>query len=592
MKPESFTNRKFSADKKRFLFLAVVFLSIIRIILCNKIQIRFRCNEYYDDLLLFNYAQSLLSGGWLGAYSNITLVKGISYPAFIVLCHLLSLPYTTGLALLNIGSALTLVRAISPRLKNIYAKYCLYILLIFSPTGFSAYITQRTYRMAVIPYAVLLTLSCFAGIYFRRNSSLRKWIPWTLGAGISLSFFWYIREDSIWILPTLSVILLLTLLYYVKQHCTIQELLKRTVVLLIPFFILGMTTLFISGMNYKHYGIFAVNDRTGTEFGALMSNLYKIEDKNAPADCWVSKAQLQDAIDVSPSLASVKDSLYTSFNAWGWNTGKEIPGDLVAWAIRSGVQDAGYYKDAVTTNDFYRQINHELEEAFQNQTLTEDSSIHFTSQSKGISMSEVPGLMVKSLRIFYGIGKYNATGLKSEPFALGSLTDIRECEVLFGNLAYYSLPDETSDVIDTQLVTAEDPIKSVLYSPIRVGNAITACYTKLAVPVNIVAGLSYILLCIYLFLNVRRKKDQKKMLEYVDLWLAITGFGLSALVLVGGVVFFTSWFPPEQEAFIYFYSAGSYPLIQAAKYLALYCALRIVWTRFQNSRKDRGRRDI
>lgn len=563
------TNWKFPINKRKLCLITIIFISVLRVILCNKIQLRFRCQEYYDDQLLFNYAHSLLSGDWLGTYNNLTLTKGISYSVFIVLCNLLSIPYTTGLAFLNIGSAYTFVHAISPRFKNFYVKCILYVLLIFSPVGFSAYITQRTYRMAIVPYVVLLVISCFTAIYFRKKAPLKQWIPWALGAGISVSFFWHIREDSIWILPPLSVILILIIWYQVKQKYGLQKLMAKMTVLAIPFFMLGLTTLFISGMNYKHYGLFTVNDRSQTEFSNFMSNLYKIEDKKAPDYSWVSKAQLQAAIDASPTLASIKETLYTNHNAWG--NGGEIRGDLIAWSIRNGVQDAGYYKDAVTTNDFYKQVNIELENAFRNQTITKDNSIHFTSQAKGIILSDIPGLLVKAVNTFYDIGKYDLTGLKSEPFALGDITDIRKCEVLFGNLAYYSPPDETSTFIDTQLLTGKDPVKASSRLPIRIGNFIAAIYTKLALPVNIIAALSYILVCVYLLLRSR----QKKSTGYTDLWLTITGFGLSSFVLICGVVFFTSWFPPEQEPFVFYYSAGAYLLIQAAKYLSIYCVFSI-----------------
>lgn len=567
------TNRKYAFNKRNFCLIVMLFITVFRVILCNKIQLRFRCQEYYDDQLLFHYAHTLLSGDWLGAYNNLTLTKGISYSVFIVLCNILSIPYTTGLALLNIGSVLTFLKAVSPRLKNFYVKCILYVLLIFSPVGFSAYITQRTYRMAIVPYVVLLVISCFAGIYFRKEGPLRQWIPWAIGAGISFPFFWYIREDSIWILPPLFVILFLIIWNQVKRKYGLQALTARLAVLLIPFFTLGLTTLFISGMNYKHYGLFAVNDRSQTEFGKMMSNLYKIEDKKAPDYCWVSRVQLQDAIDASPALASIKKPLYTSYNAWG--KGDEIRGDLSAWAIRNGVQDAGYYKSAVTANNFYKQVNIELEKAFRNKTLTEDHAVHFTSQAKGIVISDVPGLLKKSIKTFYGIGKYNLTGLKSEPFALGDLADIRTCEVLFGNLAYYSPPDETSSLINTRLLTGEDPVKASSQIPIKIGNTITAVYTKLAIPVNIMAVFSYAIISVYLLL----RRQQKKPGQYTDLWLVITGFGLSAFVLICGVVFFSSWFPPEQEPFIFYYSAGAYLLIQAAKYLSIYCMLRIFWKR-------------
>lgn len=560
-----------SDNKKNICFIIVILITLIRIILCNKILLRFRCIEVYDDQLLFGYAKSLLAGEWLGAYNNLTLVKGISYPVFIVLCNLLSIPYTAGLSLLNIGSALAFLKAVSPRLTCFYSKCIIYVLVIFAPTGFSAYITQRTYRMAIVPYVVLLVLSCMIGLYFRRTNPLRQWLPWSVGAGFSLSFFWYIREDSIWILPALFVIIVLTVIPLFKGRPALHTLMPRFALLLLPFLFLGLTTLFICSMNDKHYGIFATNDRTGSEFGTTMSYLYKIEDTEAPSEIWVSRKQLQKALDVSPTLSSAEKEIQASCDAWG--NGGEIRGDLISWALRNGIQDAGYYRDASATEDFYKRVNAELDAAFQDGTLKEDDSIHFTSQSKGIDPGDIPSLFLKSMNVFYHIGNYELTGLKYEPYALGDLSDIRECEVLFGNLAYYYPAEETSDEIDTRLLKQEDPLKASGQTAIHIGNIITNVYKKLDLPVNILSAICYVVLCLSLILNFRKKRTD----ESIDLWLVITGFLLSALVLVSGVVFFSSWFPPEQLPFIYYYSAGAYPLIQLAKYLSIYCALKILF---------------
>lgn len=236
MSPKTKSHTKTLWNTRNLFIILLVFLSVLRIILANKIPLRFRCNEVYDDQLLFDYARHLLTGEWLGDYNNLTLVKGISYPLFLCLCNLLSLPYTTGLALLNTGSAVLFSRSIAPKMKNRYAQGILYLFLIYSPAGFSAYISQRAYRMAIVPYVVLIVLGCMIGMYFRRNEPLCRWIPWSLGAGISLAFFWYIREDSIWILPALAVIIFLTLLELFKQRCGMRMLIKKPYCFCCPSF--------------------------------------------------------------------------------------------------------------------------------------------------------------------------------------------------------------------------------------------------------------------------------------------------------------------------------------------------------------------
>ena len=57
--------------------------------------------------------------------------------------------------------------------------------------------------------AVLLVVGCLIGLYFRRNGKLKPFILWSLGLSIIFSFYWYIREDSLWLLPLASVGLLI-----------------------------------------------------------------------------------------------------------------------------------------------------------------------------------------------------------------------------------------------------------------------------------------------------------------------------------------------------------------------------------------------
>lgn len=48
----------------------------------------------HDDQIMIQMAYNLLNGNWLGDYNKRTLVKGITYPLFLVISHGLGLPHT------------------------------------------------------------------------------------------------------------------------------------------------------------------------------------------------------------------------------------------------------------------------------------------------------------------------------------------------------------------------------------------------------------------------------------------------------------------------------------------------------------------
>ena len=60
---------------KKLVKLAVAFLTLIRIGLYMTMPVMVYANQIHDDRLLFNYAESLISGNWLGIYNYLTLVK-------------------------------------------------------------------------------------------------------------------------------------------------------------------------------------------------------------------------------------------------------------------------------------------------------------------------------------------------------------------------------------------------------------------------------------------------------------------------------------------------------------------------------------
>jgi hypothetical protein len=53
-------------------------------------------NTPHDDLLFIRHAHSILNGGWLGDYNQLTLIKEPFYPIFIALSNWLRSPVGKG----------------------------------------------------------------------------------------------------------------------------------------------------------------------------------------------------------------------------------------------------------------------------------------------------------------------------------------------------------------------------------------------------------------------------------------------------------------------------------------------------------------
>lgn len=422
--------------KEKLIIVTVILLSLFRIGLTLKLPLAIYTDQLYDDALLFKYAESILAGNWLGEYNNLTLVKGISYPIFIVLGQLLFMPYTLLLSVFNIGSAYLFVKAIEKVFKRKIFLPIIYIILIYSPVGFSFLISQRLYRMAIIPYSVLAVFACTIGFYLRRNEELKNKLPWAIGSGIFLLFFWNIREDSIWIAPFIIVVTLLVVIEYLflSKYKGIK-LIKNTLVAIIPTGILMFGILCISMVNFHYYGLFTTNDRSATYFADMMSLLYKMDAEDENKEVWISRDAIEKALDASKTFNSIRPSLESSMGAWSQEG--PIKGDLIAWTIRDAVQSAGYYKDPKETNKFYKKVVEELEAAYESGELVKKDAIYFSSQSTGIKLGDIPELIIKSISKLWDMSSYTECNVSNSAYGTGDAGKIRDIEALTGSFGNY-----------------------------------------------------------------------------------------------------------------------------------------------------------
>ena len=139
-----------------------------------------------DDVLLFQYAKTLLKGEWLGQYDLHTFLNVITYPFFLAVFYKLHIPYSLGIITLYIMACATIVYALKPVIKNQYVSICVFLLLLYSPSMLTTHYVQRLYRMAIIPSFVLLVFGFQIGLFLRIEEKGRCLVWWILGECISL----------------------------------------------------------------------------------------------------------------------------------------------------------------------------------------------------------------------------------------------------------------------------------------------------------------------------------------------------------------------------------------------------------------------
>ena len=186
------------------LFCGVV---LFRFWLVDVQDLTYQGSGYHDDRLFIEHSRSIYNGEWLGPFTQTTLAKGPFYPFFIASLRFLGVPLLLGQNILYVLAVSAICWSLHPILKKRWLTFLLFVILMFQPAGFESDVTARVIRAGV---SVSLTLLILAGLIRAFVSPLRPLNSIVLGSatGLFIAAFWMNREDNIWLIP--AVIILLT----------------------------------------------------------------------------------------------------------------------------------------------------------------------------------------------------------------------------------------------------------------------------------------------------------------------------------------------------------------------------------------------
>lgn len=561
---------KFIDNKNRRLYIFwffIIILTLFRIFLFLSIPLDAMGNTPHDDYLLLSHANSISQGNWLGEYNNRTLVKGISFPLFVAVCKWICIPYELGLAFFYIFSVLIFIRGIKNLISNLYQQGILYLFLLYSPAMLSKVTQQRPYNLALIPPTVLLITGCFIGLFLRCKDQPRKLIPWAILSGLSLAFFWFVREDSIWLLPFVLGALLISYICIVKQNVLLKKKLISLGILILPLCLLWITSLGISAINQIHYHTFTTNERTKSSFSDVMSDLVRMDAPEVRADVWVSHDTINRAMEFSPTLASIQESIDLIYES-GWSSGGEIPGDIIAWAIRDAAADAGYFTDGAASEEFFRKVHFELQEAYVSGACEQKPGIFLSSLSDGFVFSEdFSPLIDSSLKAWKRL--LLIEGTEVEIFAgTGSIENLRFFEAMTLSPVVYP---------DNEAFTS-DPVGSAVQRPVVYAQRFLKLYHLAVYLLLFLSVLCYIWMIWDMICRMRRKKY-----DTWYLWLIITGLIGCAAIQIVEVSWFTAYLG-DAENIVYSYCTGALTLIQIIQFLTIWWGFRKITLLYKKRR--------
>lgn len=572
----------------RVLTIVFILAIIIRIILAVEMPVKIYMQAGYDDALSINQALSILDGKWLGNYSTGTLTKGLSFTFFLIVNHFSKLSYPLFLCLVNMAAAFAIVKALAPLIKNKYLSSLGFLFFIYSPATFTSDFSLRVYRNSLVFAVVLFVMAGILGHFLRRKESFRKRLPWAILLMIAFPFFWFLREDSIWLVPLYTVATLCTFFGIIVSNHSLGEsfkegwsrfwqllkasskkrLLGNFLLLLAPVFLTVGESLVISKINYDHYGLFTTNDRTKTSFAKMTEELIQIEnssyDSAAIAEdsgIWVSKKTFEKAQKVSPTFAKYKkgiDWIYSESiwpDSWPVKSG-ELPGDMFVWALREMFQREGLYKDGRTNEKVFKKISQELEKGFETGELKKKKMIFVSKQSNG-KKSEDLGKVFN----YMAAGMVETTLYRSYQTSYGGsiFVENQPAQVVLDLINVKSV-----STLKEGMAAEEKRTKPFVF----IINALIWLY-RIVSPFLLLMGLGAMIL--FTIAYFKRKRTRPVLADYLIIFL---GLLLTYVVYLFGVSWFATWAPGGKGLFMSFYTGAGVPLIQLVELLGVALIVR------------------
>ena len=531
--------------KKICIALMLAILTIVRIIISLKIPLFMQGDAGADDYLYVRYAKSLLEGNYLGTFDGYTLVKSISYAIYLYINNILGMPYRLALILFYILAISTLVYTLNKIIKSTYFSVVLYLFLLYSPVMLHNENIQKVYRGGVLVSSSILVISCFIGIYASKKK-LEK-ILWSILGALSLPFFYYVKEDSIWIMPFICIMILI---YIFKKFFLIKETRRKKILNLIFIFIpiisLLAVTVTYKKINQRYYGEYTITDRSSTNFKNVIHDLLIISETNGGnKKIWITKQALEKAESYSPTLKK-----YEPVKKMYDNGGVKVYyGDLFFWSFRYVFNDE-YSKNGIKINKIYGKIDKELKNSIDRKNIDKSKELYLSSVAKGLSKNDLAWLWKNWKKYFIVLATYKYNDL-SVDVATGDSNSINDM------IQITNTPAVTQEIINTEWGNKYRKVISV------VQKYVVRVYQKTGKWIFLLGFLGLVTLPVFAI-----KNEDYQMLSLMGIVVGLLG---SVIPLFIGVQWFSNFLGYKK---FYDYICCAVPIMQVLEALGLLMLVR------------------
>lgn len=348
--------------RRVWLVLAVA-ASVLYLFVRTHTPISVHADAIHDDQHFMLMGQHIANGDWLGAYSQMTLIKGPGYPLFLAVNAWLGTSVSLSEALfegLAIGVFFWVFARIS-RMPNIAIFG--YIVTLWMPAPY----LERIMRDCIYPGQMLLVFSGLTAALYIEMPRTRRHVC-ALMTGLVLGWFSLTREEGIWIAPGVAVIALAATLHHKNKQ-------QMKTFVLIPLAVIaagyGATQITFLSINKIFYDSFAGVEINSSPFKDAVAALQSVQSGKQIPYVPVSKQVRETIYQVSPSFLKLKSYFDPPVGGSPWQFGckfypqtcGDIAGGWFIWALRDAAALNGFYRSPTTAAVFYSELTREVRKA-------------------------------------------------------------------------------------------------------------------------------------------------------------------------------------------------------------------------------------
>lgn len=353
--------KKNKKNTKVFLIIFIV-ITLIRFLISFSLSSLYISNLTYDDKLMVDQMTSLVSGDYLGIYSDVTLVKGIVFPLIISFCKVTHISYSILFTILYILAVIYFIRPFEKLIKNKKIMFIFYIFLLFNPITYSSELFQRLYRNSLSIIEVLFFLGVVIRILLSDDKNKKCIINYIL-LGIITSLMYLTREDNIWT----KIVIAFIIIYKFIKHKNF----KTVLITLIPVLVLTLNLNIVSFINYKKYNIYTYNEIQDSEFKKTFRKILQIKDDEKKDKVSIPKSTLFKLVDNTKTFNLTKREINQYYKVLIDDTGELYNGNII-WYFRQFIYKKNEFKSGKESEEYYKKLGEEIDKAFEEGRLEKE----------------------------------------------------------------------------------------------------------------------------------------------------------------------------------------------------------------------------